>query len=95
MLRLPIALFILASAVDLRVTQVLLQHGLGWEANPVARAWIDAGYGLTIYKALIVSGVLFCAWLLARRRPKMAEGGLFAGTLLTLAIVLAGLLTVR
>lgn len=94
-MRLPIALFILASAVDLRVTQVLLQHNLGWEANPVARAWIDAGYGLTIYKGLMVSMVLCCAGLLARSRPKMAASGMFAGTLLTLAIVLAGLLTVR
>jgi hypothetical protein len=61
-------------AADFVLTHAVIRQGVGYEANPVAAAWLDlyGWVGLGAFKALAAVAFLGTVVLLARRKPGAA-----------------------
>lgn len=63
-------------AADFALTHAVIRQGVGYEANPVAAAWLDlyGWVGLGTFKALAAVAFLAAVVLVARRQPRAAVG---------------------
>lgn len=89
------AFFILASALDVWMTYLLLTHTqvLFVESNPVARYFLESWgmRGMVYFKfALVAFVAVICQWI-ATRRPHMARGLLWGATAVVSSVVLYSL----
>ena len=83
--------FILASAMDVVVTYLLLNHSSNFiESNHIA-AYVLAKFGfkgMVYFKFTLVAFVTVIAQIVARTRPKLARRLLIGGTLVTAVVVI-------
>ncbi len=91
--RLPLeretSLFILASALDVIITYLLLTRGGFRESNPIAE-WFWHGWGLhgiVSYKFGMVTLVVLVAQVIARHRIEIARRLLTFGTVIVVCVV--------
>jgi hypothetical protein len=83
------AVFILASAIDLFVTYVLLRHGGFRESNPVANYFIASWgvKGMVYYKFGMVAVICTIAYIVGQHRPLTARRLLQFATLVVAVVV--------
>ena len=91
--RLPLesetATFILANALDVFLTVLLLYRGTHGEGNPLAKWFLDRWgvAGMVYFKFGMVAFVCVIAQVIARRRPATARRLLYATTAMVGAVV--------
>jgi hypothetical protein len=86
-----VGLFSLFSFVDLLATMRLVPLGVGvQEGNPLANYALDhyGAMGFILYKLMLVTLVIASCWLVHPRNARLANGVLWAGSLVMTAVAL-------
>ena len=84
-----LVLYVVLGATDLALTVAIVREGVGYEANPVAAAWLDRhGWeGLAAFKLLSAAVFGMAVGVIVRRRPRTAAVLVALGCAALLAVV--------
>lgn len=92
------ALFLMVSVFDVLMTYLMLRSGRFYEANPVARFFINhwGPRGMVYFKFVVVAFVCILTQIIATRKPVLAERVLqFATVIVSCVVVYSLILFVR
>jgi hypothetical protein len=92
------ALFLLVSVFDVLMTYLMLRSGRFYEANPVARFFINhwGPQGMVYFKFSVVAFICVLTQIIATRKPLLAERVLqFATVIVSCVVVYSLVLFVR
>lgn len=83
--------FILASALDVVMTYILLNHGPEFQESNQVAAYFLARFGfkgMVYFKFALVAFVTVIAQIVVKTRPQLARRLLNGGTMITVAVIL-------